>query len=601
MSETEEIRVNLAGDLEVKSDANTAALRRMVQALDTLNERLDKVVGAAKGTGESVQKIKDPAEIARRSLEGLSSGLKGMVSALAAGDAKGAIEGTTEALAGLASALDVVVPGLGQVAAAGVKAAGALAGLVASGVETALEVTAMNAQLEATFDALGKGPDAGKRTIEMLDDVARVLPQSREELARWTREVEKMGVTDLGQVRRELLATASAQAILGEEGPAAFQKIERKIHDAIEGHHALKIASKELTRTIGTNLAGAAAERMGLTLEQLEVKLKAGTIDAAKFGDSLEEALIAKGGKGLNALWMSKAWSKIKESGRELFADVDITPITNAMRNLLGLFDQTQPSGQAMKTTLTDVFNGIVHAIGGAITEAEVFALTLEVYGLMGELALMPILNTIVAVDDALANTSSRLDRFLGQAEAKNAAGAPAAPQSPQDALAGNIVDTLGSVGKFVGLGSDQGQAIGLAIGLGLVNGLGLSDATVTAAANDLGQTAVRGTKAGAGVKSPSKPAIEIGGYVAEGLGIGMAGGGPGVARAGRQLSANALGGLVGSALTSPAANGNGGGGLTISGLTIHITAPQGVTGATELSATGLAVALERFQLASGR
>ncbi len=264
MSETEEIRVNLAGDLEVKSDANTAALRRMVQALDTLNERLDKVVGAAKGTGDSVQKIKDPAEIARHALDGLSSGLKGMASALAGGNAKGAIEGATEALAGLATTLDIVVPGLGQVAAAAVKVVGAFVGVAAGGVELALEVTAANAALEATFDALGK----------ML--------------------FRAMG--------------------FAREGPAAFQKIERKIHDAIEGHHALKIASKELTKTIGTNLAGAAAERMGLTLEQLEVKLKAGTVDAAKFGEALEETLIAKGAKGLNALWASKAWSNSARS-----------------------------------------------------------------------------------------------------------------------------------------------------------------------------------------------------------------------------------------------------------------------------------------------
>ena len=57
--------------------------------------------------------------------------------------------------------------------------------------------------------------------------------------------------------------------------------------------------------------------------------------------------------------------------------------------------------------------------------------------------------------------------------------------------------------------------------------------------------------------------------------------------------------GMVGSAITSPAANGNGG--ITISGLQITIMAPQGVTDAAGLSATGLIVALERLQLGSGR
>jgi hypothetical protein len=602
VADTETITLNFDGSYVGGATNATNASAKLIDVLDRLSNSLEHGKGAAKGHGASLIAIKDPAEIARHALDGVASGVKGMVSALAGGDAKGAIEGATEAVAGLASALDYVVPGLGQAAAAAVKVAGAFVGLIAGGVETALEVRAMNAQLEATFDALGSGPDAGKHTLDLLDDMKRDLPQTRDELAKWTRAIEKMGVTDLGQVRRELLATASAQAILGEEGPAAFEKIERKIHDAIDGHHALKIASKELTRTIGTNLAGAAAARMGLTLEQLEVKLKAGTVDAAKFGDALEDALIAKGAKGLDALWASKAWSKIKESGRELFADVDVTPITGAMRDLLVLFDQTQPSGQAMKVTITDAFNGIVKAIGWAITEGEVLALRFMVYGLSMELALLPVWNVLKKIGGALEGAG----QAIGLVAKPGAAPAPVAPKDAGASAVDAVGSTMSGITGFL-LGGPLGAAmtiggkkVGDAISEGLVNALRGGKPDVEAAANDLGATAIVGTKRGAGVKSPSKPAIEIGGYVAEGLGIGMTSS-PAPARAGRRLSANALGGLVGAALTSPAANGNGGGGLTLHVENINITAPHGVTDATGLTATGLAVAVERFQLASGR
>lgn len=586
----------------VEFAADAAPVNKIAGAVDDLSNELTKAKGKLAayeaqlklanklGDIEGHRKYQAAVDASSQKVFELGSKLDGM---------KEATGPATEGLTRLGVAAGPVGAALAAVVTVATVVVGTLYALGKAGVETALEVTATRAQLEATFDALGKGPDAGRRTVQMLDDVARTLPQSREDLARWTREIEKMGVTDLGAVRRELLATASAQAILGEEGPAAFQKIERKIHDAIEGHHALKIASKELTRTIGTNLAGAAAERMGLTLEQLEVKLKAGTVDAQKFGDALEETLIAKGGKGLNALWMSKAWSKIKEAGRELFADVDTTPITGAMRNLLGLLDQTQPSGQAMKTTLTDAFNGIVKAIGWAIVEGEVLALRFMVYGLSMELALLPVWDILKKIGGALDSAGQAIGVVSKPGEA------PPPPKSAGASAAGAVGDTLATVttvlGGGVGIAAKGGMAVGDAIGQGLVNALGLAKPGVEAAANDLGQAAVGGTKAGAGVKSPSKPAIEIGGYVAEGLGIGMAAGGPGAARAGRQLSANALGGLVGAALTSPAANGNGGAGITISGLTIHITAPQGVTDATALSATGLAVAVERLQLASGR
>jgi hypothetical protein len=576
--------------------------------------------------------LSGPAHKAASAVDGLSNELTKASARLAAyerrlalanklGDIEGhrkysaAVQETSQKVFDLGSKLDGMKeqagPAAGELAQVGVAAGpvgaalaavatvataviGTLYGLGKAGVETALEVTAARAQLEATFDALGKGPEAGRRTIEMLDDVARTLPQSREELGKWVREIEKMGVTDLGQVRRELLATASAQAILGEEGPAAFEKISRKVNNAIGAHQALKIASKEITRTIGTNMAEAVAGKMGTSLEKLEAQLKTGLDPkkAIEFGNALEDAFIEKGAKSLNAMWASKAWGKIKEAGR------DVTPITEGMRHILELFDQTQPSGQAMKTTLTDVFNGIVKAIGWVITEGEVLSLRFMVYGLSMELALLPVWNILKKIGGAIDSAGQAVGLIAPPGSA------PPPVKSAQASATGAVEDTVGGLtglltGPLMGVAGAGGMKVGEAIGQGLVNALGLAKPGVEAAANDLGETAVRGTRAGAGVKSPSKPAIEIGGYVAEGLGIGMMGGAGGAARAGRQLSTNALGGLVGGALASSAANGNAG--ITISGLVINLTAPQGVTDATGLSATGLAVALERLQLASGR
>ncbi len=278
------------------------------------------------------------------------------------------------------------------------------------------------------------------------------------------------------------------------------------------------------------------------------------------------------------------------------------------MRDLLALFDQTQPSGQAMKTTITDVFNGIVKSIGSAITEGEVMALEFMVWGLSMELALTPAWSILQKIGGAIKTATTALATgglgapLAGLPTGGGPAAAPAAKSVDQlqgDALASTL-SVLNALNPLAPLMGSKGLAIGNSIADGLVGGMGGSAARVTAAANDLGEMAVAGTKRGAGVKSPSKPAIEIGGFVAEGLGIGMTGSSA-PARAGRQLSANALGGLVGGALTSPAANGNGGGGVTITGLQLTIMAPQGVTDATALSATGLAVALERLQLGSGR
>jgi hypothetical protein len=88
---------------------------------------------------------------------------------------------------------------------------------------------------------------------------------------------------------------------------------------------------------------------------------------------------------------------------------------------------------------------------------------------------------------------------------------------------------------------------------------------------------------------------IGMGGGVGMGAGFGMAPmrqiRGMGIGREGRELMRD----------MAPA-NGNGGGhGVHIEKLDLTIQAPNGVTDATSVSATGLALALERQQLASGR
>ena len=523
----------------------------------------------------------------------------------------------------------------------------AMLAVAAAGTEMALEVRAANASLEATFDALGKGPEAGKKTLEMLEDVGRELPQSREELAKWARAIEKMGVTDLGQVRRELLATASAQGILGEEGPAAYEKLSRKVHDAVEGHHKLTIAGKELTRTIGTNLTDAIANRMGLSLDVLEQKLKAGTVDAAKFGEAMEETFIAKGSKGLDAMWMStgKITKKIHDAFGEMFKDVDTGPIIDGLRTILSILDATSPSAQGMEDGITSAFNGIVKTIGDGLVEVAVFFLTLEVAALELSIAFKPldaaisgitgqiggadaataswkttfaelegivrtVADAISAISNALGGNGAEakkslasfggdiglysreeVSRFHDQLNDEAAGQSGAGGTFPLQPAKLSAADASGAVASF--------DEAGMSMGDGLVKGMDAKASEVQAAGRKLGEAATNGVKEGTDSHSPSVKARRVGGYVSEGLALGMVDSAFLPARAGRQIGGAAIGGMAGQALAGGAANQNGG--ISISGLTIHITAPQGVTDANALSASGLVVALERLQLASGR
>src|SRR5580698_1427806 len=243
-------------------------------------------------TGEGFLKVVEPIEVMKDSLKDVGAGFSEFASALRSGNIEGAIDGLTEALAGAAKMLDLIVPGLGEAAAAAIKFGGAMAGTTVGLVETALEVTAVNDKLEQTFQALARGPEAGKKTLDFLNRLSHDLPQSRDELAKWTKQFQALGVTDLGELEKHIRAAASAQAIMGDEGAAAYTKITERVHVAIEEHKGLKLAEKSLKSLYdaGVNVTDI-ADRMGLTTKQLAANLKAGTIDAEKFGDALSNTL----------------------------------------------------------------------------------------------------------------------------------------------------------------------------------------------------------------------------------------------------------------------------------------------------------------------
>src|ERR1019366_8953928 len=152
----------MAGELDFKvglEDAVSGPAKAAAASLHKLTGELHGAKEGAEGAGKGFFKVVEPAEVGRHALEGLSAGFAQVGSSLKAGDVAGAIEGVTEALAGMAQLLDLVVPGLGQAAAAVIKFAGwlaaALVEIAEEGVKTALEVNEVNEKLTATFEALG--------------------------------------------------------------------------------------------------------------------------------------------------------------------------------------------------------------------------------------------------------------------------------------------------------------------------------------------------------------------------------------------------------------------------------------------------------------
>jgi hypothetical protein len=505
---------------------------------------------------------------------------------------------------GASSALGALPPPLLAIAAGATVAIGgavALGSALAGLVEHALEVTGVNERLAATFDALGD-TRGGKNTLEFLNDLSTELPQSRAQLAEWTKQLQATGVTDLGELRAQIKATAGAQAILGDAGAHAYTKLQEKVHLAVEAHTPLKIATKGLTTLYhaGLNIEDV-AQRMGVGTNELASSLKAGTVDAQKFGNALTESLLAKGKRPLEA--MGNELGVLKQKGKEtidhLFDGIETGPLVGAIKGVIMLGDQSQPSGQAMKAGLGGALNSVIKLIGSAITEATVFFLDVEIFALDAYIAMKPLISAFEKVSSLSGKVASFVaPAFAGPGDTNS--GLREAPGALERA------GSFGNVGTAIGVGNALTGGIGGSLAalpvlvydtISSIGGGAARDAA-HASGVELGKATIEGIREGTDTHSPSPLVIGIGRSIGLSLGMGMEAS-PEPARASRTISGYALGGLAGGG-HGGAANGNGGGTVIHVG-NISITAPEGVTDAATLGAMGLTIALERMQLAAGR
>jgi hypothetical protein len=571
-------------------DMLTPSASKAKASVDKLSESLKSAKSELSGYKAQLSIAKDLGDVegyrkytalvdqSKSKIFGMAQQLEGAKSELGTGAVEA--EGFAEALGPIGAAAAVAVAGLA-----------ALVSVLKFGVITALDEANEKARYLAGFDALG-GKGAGEKTMAMLDELGGKLPQSEEQLVKWTKQLQAMGITDLSKIRSELIATASAQAVMGDEGAAAYTKIQERVRLAVEAHHGLKLAEKSLKAlySAGINMTDV-AKRMGMSTQDLSAKLKAGTIDAQKFGDVLSASVTEKGKGPLDVMMnslgaMGKRFHKLFG---DLFEDVDTKPLTDALRNVISLLDKGQPSGEAMGKGITGAMNMVIRVLGHAITEGEIFFLTMEVKALQAYIALKPLIGAVEKIGNAMG--------ALGFGKNMGGSGKVEPAMSP-DVNSETAGRQAGQLAKDGFLGAATGIPF---VFFDVLTSIGDAKAQEIARQGgvNVGKATIEGIRAGVDAHSPSVEAIKIGMDLGAGLGMGMEAS-PAPERAARTISGNALGGLAGKPGFggSPA---NDTGGTTIGPFEINITAPEGVTDAHTLSVVGLSTALERFQIGSGR
>jgi hypothetical protein len=249
--------------------------------------------------------------------------------------------------------------------------------------EHIIEVNEAKERFTVLFDALGEGQSTGKQVIDMLDRMSPALGQTRAEIIPLAQQFEAMGKRTLPDLESALRAAASATALAGQGGAQAYVALEEKIQNAEESTGKIQLR----TRALGATLAGVGldaadvAKQMGISTEAFEAGLKAGTVAADDFGNALQKAITEKGAGPLEKLSSQMGFQvkHAKELWDKLFEGIDVTPFTDAIKDLVGLLDQGNESGKVLHDVFVGFFGDAAKGAGSLTEDLALLFLDMEI------------------------------------------------------------------------------------------------------------------------------------------------------------------------------------------------------------------------------
>lgn len=525
----------------------------------------------------------------------------------AASEASSGTMGLQEEMAAMTGGLSIAVEAVGAVALA-------FGAAVVAGASLAIEANELKLQMTTLFDALGNGQTSGAETIGMLDQLGDRIGRTRKELAPMAQQMMALGITELPALEKAVTANASAMALMGDKGTAAFSSVMKQVELASAAGGKMKNPLKAMA-DLGLGQGQDVAASMGISLKTLQSQIKAGSVDAKKFGDAIQDALIKKGAGPLARAGMSltNVWAKFQENISKLFEDVEVGPFLEQVKDLFDIFGQGQNSGKALKSGIGGFFKEVFASATKVVPLVRHFLLDTVIFGIKAYIALKPMLvwfaslkqnhtvmlvvsKAFVALKAVLITIGAVIGVVIAAFAVMVATGV--AVGVSMWALIGTflevsqkITDTItGLVSSALEMGTNfvSGLVAGITGGIGKVVG------AVKGLADGAKNTFVDFFKIG----SPSKVMAELGGHLGSGVVQGLDGSQQDVNASSISLGKMAVGGVASGGASSGGGGGKGGVNVTLEAGAIVI---QGAgAGAAEITEEMISMIFERVALAQG-
>lgn len=617
-----------------------ASVQSLSSGMTSMSKSMGSATPAAKSFGDTMSKhafdASNAMQVGQQVIGGAVAGIKGALVSLASGDVQGAISSLGDGIAGAAKALDLLVPGLGEVASALIKVQFAALGMVAAGAKMAIEATQAKTQMVSMFDALGEGKFSGGQVVDMLESMRGKLGQTKETMAPLVKQFMAMGVTSEDALERMTTAALSAKALTGGSDAAAeaFTKLSKKIQTAAETGQALKIPLKGLGSLADMGLTvDDVATKMGISSAKLAAQLKSGSVDAKKFGDALQGALIDKGAGPLQKMsgGLANLGALAKEYLVDMFEDMGpaIEPFLSAVKDLFSIFDsKSKPSGQALKSGIQAFFTNVFTQATKVVPMIKHFLLDVIIFGLKAYIALKPMIAWFVSLKQNEKVMAVVQKAFEGLKVAAIAIGIVIAVVVgilfvlwaisvgiglAIWTLAGIIIDFTGKAGQTLYEWAASAVDIAGNFIQGLVNGISNGTGMIIDAVKALGGSAVNALKKTLGIASPSKVMMAMGGHTASGFAEGIEASAPAAAGAAAGMAGSAVagagasGGSMAGAAAAPSSGGSAGapasgssGGVTVTVEAGAILIQGAGKAAEEITEEMISLVWERIALQGG-
>ena len=220
------------------------------------------------------------------------------------------------------------------------------------------------AHLSEVFGALSGASEessgaVGKQIFDLTRSIAKELPQSEAMIQSWARSLMAAGVTDMTKLQDSLKAISGAEALV-EGGGEKVRGMLAKLSEASEKGTKFKFSIAQLSGTGVTE--SEFLKQIGMTAANFEAAKKHGQLTGTAIAEALTRAIGEKAAGPLAGQMgqLSTALQKGKDLFTQIFEGTDAKPLVDMVRELVGLFDQAQPSGQLLHSIFLSIFETVL-------------------------------------------------------------------------------------------------------------------------------------------------------------------------------------------------------------------------------------------------